>query len=137
MHDRGKGTRKMARGGNKGREGAGGTSTSRTPGEESGPQHIRSILNTLLRETGLEDHVRENRALLYWEEAAGEDLCRHARAAYVENGTLWVEVNNSVRMHSLQMQEADLRGRLNGVIRRSGSPTGAVRQIRFRLMTDP
>lgn len=111
--------------------------SSGTRAKGGGPQHIRRILEDFFRETGMETHVRENRAVLHWEEAAGTDLCRHTRAAYVEKGTLWVEVNNSVRMHSLQMQEAQLRERLNVAIRRTGSVTEPIGQIRFRLMTDP
>jgi predicted nucleic acid-binding Zn ribbon protein len=110
------------------------TRTSGKPREESRPQHIRSILETVFRETGLEEQVRENRAVLYWEVAVGKDISRYARAAYVEKGTLWVEVNNSVRMHSLQMQEEDLRRRINQTLKQSGSAAGTVRQIRFRLM---
>ncbi len=108
--------------------------SSRKRREESGPKHIRSILETVFRETGLEEQVRENRAVLFWEEVVGEDVSRHARAAYMEQGTLWVEVNNSVRIHSLQMQEEDLKRRMNRAIKQSGSVAGTVRQIRFRLM---
>jgi hypothetical protein len=107
---------------------------SRKSREDSGPEHIRNILKTVLRDTGLEDQLRENRAVLCWEEVAGPELSKVTRGAYVEKGTLWVEVNNSVRMHSLQMQETDLRNRLNLALKQSGSGAGAVRQIRFRLM---
>lgn len=128
----------MAAGAPKRRKRGGARAASNAPGgPEDGPQHIGTILTEIFRETGLEERVRENRALFHWEEAAGEDLCRHARAAYVEKGTLWVEVNNSVRMHNLQMQEDDLRERLNGAIRRSGSAAGPIDRIRFRLAADP
>jgi predicted nucleic acid-binding Zn ribbon protein len=106
----------------------------RNPREESGPEHIRTILKTVFRDSGLEDQLRENRAVLCWEDVAGPELARVTRGSYVEKGTLWVEVNNSVRMHSLQMQETDLRTRLNLALKQSGSTAGAVRQIRFRLM---
>jgi len=108
--------------------------TSRSRRKDPGPEHIGQILETLFRETGLAGPVRENRAALFWEEAAGEGVSRHTRAAYVEQGTLWVEVDHSVRMHSLQMQEEDLRRRLNQAIRQSGDAAGSIRQIRFRLM---
>jgi len=104
--------------------------------EEDGPQHIRKILQNLLRETGLEEKVRENRALFCWDEAAGPALAVHTRASYVERGTLWVEVDNPVRMHSLQMQEAPLRARLNRALQEAGLHTGSIREIRFRLRED-
>jgi len=107
--------------------------TPRAKRKSAGPQHIGQILETLFRETGLADPIRENRALLFWEEAVGKDVALHAQAAYMEKGTLWVEVDHSVRMHSLQMQEEDLRKRLNRAIRESGVAAGSVRKIRFRL----
>ncbi len=110
-----------------------GSGTSVKQGEDTGPQHIRKILQSVLRETGLEEQVHENRALFCWDEVAGPALAAHTRASFVERGTLWVEVDNPVRIHSLQMQETDLRNRVNHALKESGTRTESIRQIRFRL----
>ena len=101
---------------------------------ESGPQHIRNILETVFSEAGLEEQVRLNRALMYWEHIAGPEISPYSRALFVERETLWVEVDNSVRMHKFQMLEGDLKKRMNHEIRKRNDPAGVIRQIRFRLM---
>ncbi len=93
-----------------------------------GPEHIGSILDSLFKQQGIEEPIRVHRALLDWDRLAGRDVAGHARAAYIEHGTLIVEVDSPAWMHRLQMQEGELRDRLN---RHFGEEI--IRRIRFRL----
>jgi len=97
------------------------------------PRHIRDILKDVLRQTGLEEPIRSNAALLCWDGVVGEEIARHARAAYVERDILFVEVQNSVWMHQLQMQETTLKDRLNQVLEKKQPGGKGIQQIRFRL----
>lgn len=93
-----------------------------------GPERIGSILDSLFKQQGIEEPIRVHRALLDWDRLAGEAVAGHARAAYIEHGTLIVEVESPAWMHRLQMQEGELRDRIN---RHFGEEI--VLQIRFRL----
>ncbi len=94
-----------------------------------GPQHIGVILDDLIRERGLEETLHANRAVLLWEESVGEPVSRRTKALQVEaDGTLVVGVESPAWIHHLQMEEEDLRARIND---RLGETL--VRRIRFRL----
>jgi predicted nucleic acid-binding Zn ribbon protein len=93
-----------------------------------GPERIGSILDSLFKKQGIEEPIRVHRALLDWDRLAGQAVADHAQAAYIEHGTLIVEVESPAWMHRLQMQEGELRDRLN---RHLGEEI--IRRIRFRL----
>ena len=77
--------------------------------------------------------MEANKALLHWNSAAGRKVSRHTEAVRVDRGTLYVEVDNTVWMHQLQMEEAELRDRLNRELKAHEPGQEPVRQIRFRL----
>ena len=95
---------------------------------EGGPQHIGTILDSFFKQQGIEEPIRVQRAVIDWDSLVGDAVSRHARAVHIEHGTLIVEVENPCWMHRLQMQELELRTRVN---RHFGEDI--VRQIRFRL----
>jgi predicted nucleic acid-binding Zn ribbon protein len=93
-----------------------------------GAEHIGTILEAFFKERGIAESLRVHRAVVDWDSLVGDATSRHARAVLVEHGTLIVEVENPGWMHRLQMQESDLRARIN---RHYGEDV--IRQIRFRL----
>jgi predicted nucleic acid-binding Zn ribbon protein len=93
-----------------------------------GPQHIGTILDSLFQQQGLDEAIRVHRAVVDWDCVVGDAVSRHARAVHIEHGTLIVEVESPGWMHRLQMQEEELRTRIN---RHFGEEI--IRQIRFRL----
>jgi predicted nucleic acid-binding Zn ribbon protein len=95
---------------------------------KGGPQHIGTILDSLFKQQGIEEPIRIHRAVVGWDSLVGDTISRHARAVHIEHGTLIVEVESPGWMHRLQMQELELRTRVN---RHFGEDV--IRQIRFRL----
>jgi len=93
-----------------------------------GPQHIGTILDSFFKQQGLEEDIRVHRAVVDWDSVVGDTVSRHARAVHIEHGTLIVEVESPGWMHRLQMQEGELRTRIN---RHFGEEI--ILQIRFRL----
>ncbi len=93
-----------------------------------GPEHIGTVLDSLFKQQGIEESIRVHRAVIDWDSVVGDAVARHASAVYIEHGTLVVEVESPVWMHRLQMEESDLRTRIN---RHYGEDI--IRQIRFRL----
>jgi len=93
-----------------------------------GPQHIGTILDSLFEQQGIEESIRVHRAVVDWDSVVGDTVSRHARADHIDHGTLVVEVDSPGWMHRLQMQEEDLRSRIN---RHFGEEV--IHRIRFRL----
>ena len=93
-----------------------------------GPEHIGTVLDSLFKQQGIEESIRIHRAVGDWDSVVGEAVSRHASAVHIEHGMLVVEVESSVWMHRLQMEESALRTRIN---RHFGEDI--IRQIRFRL----
>lgn len=93
-----------------------------------GPEHIGTVLDSLFKQEGIEEAIRVHRAVVDWDAIVGDAVSSHARAVYIEHGTLIVEVESSVWMHRLQMQESEMRARVN---RHFGEDI--IHQIRFRL----
>lgn len=93
-----------------------------------GPQHIGTILDSFFKQQGIEEPIRIHRAILDWDSVVGDAVSRHAKAVHIDHGTLIVEVESPGWMHRLQMQESELRTRVNGHFGED-----IVRQIRFRL----
>jgi len=102
----------------------------------SGPRHIKEILEALFRHAGIEQQIQASQALVCWSAVAGEEIAEHSRAATVERGTLFVEVENSVWMHRLQTQISDLKSRLNRELQERDPKSEPIREIRFRLWKD-
>jgi predicted nucleic acid-binding Zn ribbon protein len=82
----------------------------------------------LFKQQNIEEPIRVHRVVLDWDSLAGEEISKHASAVYVEHGTLIVEVESPAWMHRLQMQEGELRTRINHHFGED-----IIRQIRFRL----
>jgi predicted nucleic acid-binding Zn ribbon protein len=93
-----------------------------------GPEHIGTVLDSLFQQQGIEESIRVHRAVVDWDAVVGEAFAKHASAVHIDHGTLVVEVENPVWMHRLQMEESDLRSRIN---RHFGEDI--IHRIRFRL----
>ena len=95
---------------------------------KAGTEHIGKILDSFFKQRGIEESIRVQQAVLEWDSLVGDVVSKHAKAVHIEHGTLIVEVESPGWMHRLQMQELELRTRVN---RHFGEDI--IRQIRFRL----
>jgi len=95
---------------------------------KQGPQHIGTILDSLFQQQGIEESIRVHRIVVDWDSVVGDAVSRHAKAVHIEVGTLIVEVESPGWMHRLQMQEEELRSRIN---QHFGEQV--IHRIRFRL----
>lgn len=103
---------------------------------DTGPEHIKKILEDVFKDSGLESQVRAHSALIFWKRVAGEEIYARAKAAYLERGTLFVAVESSVWIHRLQLQETDLRKRMNRELAKEAPGVDPIKQIRFRLSNE-
>jgi predicted nucleic acid-binding Zn ribbon protein len=81
------------------------------------PRSISEIINSLLKNLGVEQKVKENLAIVYWNEVVGEYIAGVSEAESVENGVLYVKVSNPAWKHQLFMMRRDIINRLNAKLK--------------------
>jgi predicted nucleic acid-binding Zn ribbon protein len=75
--------------------------------------NISEIINSLLKQQGLEDKLYENRLMNSWEELLGRSIARATRNMYISNRVLFVQISSSVVKHEVMMIRDELVNRLN------------------------
>lgn len=95
------------------------------------PERAEVVLWEVLRRLGLEERVREGRAVLAWSGAVGPAGASRSRAVVCKGGRLIVEVQSSPWMQELSCMKSEIRAALN---RELGGDI--VKEVTFRL-ADP
>jgi hypothetical protein len=92
----------------------------------SKPRPVAEILSKVIKDSKLESGLRRGKALALWSEVAGEALSHMTEAERLDDGTLFVRVQDSVAAHQLTYtREAFLK-------KYQQQMPGAVREIRFQ-----
>ena len=89
-------------------------------------QQLKTAIKTFLRKSGLEKGVKQNTALLIWDEVVGENIAENTSPEKVEHGTLLVTVENSSWRQELVFKKKEIIDKLNNKI---GKKT--IKDIRF------
>ncbi len=89
-------------------------------------QQLKTAIKTFLRKSGLEKGVKQNTALLLWDEVVGENIAENTNPEKVEHGTLLVTVENSSWRQELVFKKKEIIDKLNNKI---GKKT--IKDIRF------
>lgn len=96
------------------------TQTSTTPRHRSHPEPLGRLLAAVLKDLGLEKHLREHQAAQLWPSVVGEQLARISAVTGVERGKLFVHIKTSVwKDHFHRTMKADVIQEIN---RRMGRP---------------
>lgn len=118
------------------------------------PQLLSELLPEVLDELKLSDKIIEQKAILLWRRAVGNEIKKHTKPYSIENGVLVVLVDNSAWMNELTFLKTEILKKLNTYISsakfettkstdksKKEPPVDEVRQvvkdIRFRLMSRP
>ena len=89
-------------------------------------QQLKTAIKIFLRKSGLEKGVKQNTALLIWDEVVGENIAENTSPEKVEHGTLLVTVKNSSWRQELVFKKKEIIDKLNNKI---GKKT--IKDIRF------
>ena len=89
-------------------------------------QPLKTAIKIFLRKSGLEKGVKQNTALLLWDEVVGENIAENTNPEKVEHGTLLVTVENSSWRQELVFKKKEIIDKLNNKI---GKKT--IKDIRF------
>ena len=89
-------------------------------------QQLKTAIKIFLRKSGLEKGVKQNTAILLWDEVVGENIAENTNPEKVEHGTLLVTVENSSWRQELVFKKKEIIDKLNNKI---GKKT--IKDIRF------
>ena len=81
--------------------------------EKKDAQHIRSIINEILKNQHLDHKMLENRVVRSWEKVIGKTVARATTNIYMYNGTLYLNINSSVMRNELLMLKDKIMNALN------------------------
>ena len=77
---------------------------------------LDELLNSFLREEGLETPLLQQRVVNAWEQVAGPMVARYTTEKFVKNQMLFVKITNPALRQDLSMMRAQLVKRLNAVV---------------------
>jgi hypothetical protein len=93
---------------------------------------LRRALERSLRDLGLQKRLKTEQLTVLWPRIVGPSVAKIAHPAQFRNGTLFIDVADSVWMQELKFQEGELIGRLNDALREP-----LVRRLFFQLARTP
>ena len=76
-------------------------------------QHIASALKNLIKSSGLEKGLDQQRAMDLWPEAVGEKINNNTEPISVEHGVLSIKTENAAWSQELQLQKPQILEKLN------------------------
>lgn len=88
----------------------------------TGPKKLEALatlLPNITHEQGWQKQLDSHRLFLLWDTLVDATTRSHARPVKIENGVLWLEVDNSAWMQQFQFQKIPLLETLNGTLRLS------------------
>jgi predicted nucleic acid-binding Zn ribbon protein len=74
---------------------------------------LRTALERSLRDLGLQNRLKGEQLTVLWPKLVGPTVAKIASPTQFRNGTLFIDVTDSVWMQELKFQEGELIGRLN------------------------
>lgn len=123
-------------------------------GKSKKPQLLSELLPEVLDELKISDKIIEQKAILLWRRAVGNEIKKHTKPYSIENGVLVVLVDNSAWMNELTFLKNEILKKLNTYISSTKFETTksieknkkepqvdevrqVVKDIRFHLMSQP
>ena len=79
-------------------------------------QDIRSVLNTFLRQKGLETTLLQKRLMDAWPDVVGRSVVRYTSEMFIKNQTLFVKISSPALRADLSMRRTRLVKQLNDAV---------------------
>ena len=89
-------------------------------------EKLNTSIQSFLENYGLKKGVKQNSAMLYWEEVVGDKISKNTEPQSVEHGTLTVSVSNPAWRQELVFKKEEIIKQLNKKI---GENT--IKELRF------
>ena len=89
-------------------------------------QTLKKAIKKVVRESGIDKALKQERAVFLWEEVVGKTVSAVTEAKKVENGVLLIKTQSSTWRQELYLQKKQIINKINTKI---GS--NAIKEIRF------
>jgi predicted nucleic acid-binding Zn ribbon protein len=87
-------------------------------GKKAKPRNIGTVLNALIGELGIEEKMTQYQILELWKDVVGERIAKETEAHKMENGVLFVKVEDSVWRNELSMMKLQIIKMINERVKR-------------------
>lgn len=79
-------------------------------------QPLDAVLNSFLRQEGLETPLLQKRLVDAWDTVAGQTVVRYTQEKFIRNQTLFVKIINPALRADLSMMQTELIKKLNAAV---------------------
>ena len=87
---------------------------------------LKTVLNSALKEAGIEKAVAQNRALIVWKKVVGDKIATNTDPVNIRNGVLIVRVSSSTWRQELLLKKSNILEKLNKYLKKE-----IIKDIRF------
>ena len=87
---------------------------------------IGKVMNSMLKNLGIENIIKENEVLLIWDEIVGSRIADNSQPEKIQHGVLFVKVKNDSWRNELLFKKKVIIGKLNNRLGKK-----IVKEIRF------
>lgn len=77
------------------------------------PERISNILPQLLIKLGLKKGIEQHKALIIWNQVVGKGISAHTKPGWINNGILWVIVDDSIWQQELEFLKPQIIEKIN------------------------
>jgi predicted nucleic acid-binding Zn ribbon protein len=91
-------------------------------------KQLGNFLPAVLKKMGVSNQVAQQKAVLLWRKAVGQDIGKQTSPNRIENGILFVSVTNPIWMNELVFLKSQIIKKLNELIKQD-----VVKDIKFYL----
>jgi predicted nucleic acid-binding Zn ribbon protein len=88
---------------------------------------IGDALDELIGSLGIQNKLREQNALEYWDKAVGDRIAEVAKPTRITKGVLFVSVKSSAWRNELSLRKAEILGKINEALQEE-----IVKDIKFQ-----
>ncbi|MCK8826832.1 DUF721 domain-containing protein [Natroniella acetigena] len=92
------------------------------------PKSIKEILDNTLNQLGIENKIKEKQVLDLWEKINKKEINLHTQAKYINNGILFITVDDPTWAHQLLFMKKKLTTKINDKL-----DLNLVKDIRFKV----
>ncbi|UCG27165.1 MAG: DUF721 domain-containing protein [Bacteroidales bacterium] len=82
----------------------------------SNTQKLKEVIKEYIRETNIEDKLKETRLINSWEKVVGKEIARRTDKIYIKKNKLFVYFNSSVVRNELLLHRETIRKNLNALV---------------------
>jgi predicted nucleic acid-binding Zn ribbon protein len=90
--------------------------------------HLKKVLESVLKENNFEEEIETYKIFSVWEEIAGSQVAAHARPVRINQGTLYIEVDDPLWLTQLRYMKLDILRKIE-----RGLKAGLFTELKFFL----